>query len=72
MIVMLEHLDYFLQLEGKRSSFGYAASAISKIDKPLSTMKGGLRKIKGIGEKTERIIIEILETKNSSYYNKLS
>jgi len=71
-IVMLEHLDYFLQLEGKRSSFGYAARAISKIDKPLSTMKRELRKIKGIGEKTEKIIIEILDTKSSSYYNNLS
>jgi DNA repair photolyase len=71
-IVMLEHLDYFLQLDGKRSSFGYAAYAISKIDRPLSTMKGELRQIKGIGEKTEKIIIEILDTKNSSYYNRLT
>ena len=71
-IVMLEHLDYFLRLEGKRSSFGYAAYAISKLDKPLSTMKGKLREIKGVGEKTEKIILEILETKNSSYYNRIS
>jgi len=70
-IVILEHLDYFLQLEGKRSSFGYAAYAIAQIDKPLSTMKGELRHIKGVGEKTEKIILEILDTKNSSYYNTL-
>ncbi len=70
-IVMLEHIDYFLQLQGKFSSFGYAANSISKIAKPLSTMKHELRKIKGIGEKTEKIIIEILETKNSSYYDNL-
>ncbi|TLN01220.1 radical SAM protein, partial [bacterium] len=38
-VVMLEHLDYFLRLEGKRSSFGYAAYAISKLKQPLSTMK---------------------------------
>lgn len=67
--VMLEHLDYFLRLEGKRSSFGYAAYEISKIEKPLSSMKEELRKIKGVGEKTEEIILEILETKESSYYN---
>ena len=71
-VVMLEHLDYFLRLEGKRSSFGYAAYAISKLNKPLSTLKTALREIKGVGEKTEKIILEILETKNSAYYNSLS
>jgi DNA repair photolyase len=71
-VVMLEQLDYFLRLEGKRSSFGYAAYAISKLDAPLSTMKSRLREIKGVGEKTEEIILEILETKNSAYYNNLS
>jgi DNA repair photolyase len=70
-IVMLEHMDYFLRLEGKRSSFGYAAYAISKLDKPLSTMKSKLREISGVGEKTEKIILDILETKNSSYYKSL-
>jgi DNA repair photolyase len=71
-IVMLEHLDYFLRLEGKRSSFGYAAYAISKLDKPLSTFKDKLRNIKGVGEQTEKIILEILQTKDSSYYESLS
>ncbi len=70
-IVMLEHLDYFLRLEGKRSSFGYAAYAISKLNKPLSTVKNTLTEIKGVGGKTEKIILEILETKNSAYYNSL-
>jgi len=70
-VVMLEHIDYFLRLDGKRSSFGYAAYEISKLDKPLSTMKTKLREIRGIGEKTEEIILEILETKNSAYYNSL-
>lgn len=71
-VVMLEHIDYFLRLEGKRSSFGYAAYAISRLDRPLSTMKGDLKKIKGVGEKTERMILEIIETGNSAYYNSLS
>jgi DNA repair photolyase len=71
-IVMLEHLDYFLRLEGKHSSFGYAAYAISKLDKPLSTIKNELRNIKGVGEQTEKIIQEILQTRNSSYYESLS
>jgi DNA polymerase/3'-5' exonuclease PolX len=68
---MLEHIDYFLRLEGKRSSFGYAAYAISKLNKPLSAMRSTLREIKGVGEKTEKIILEILDTKNSAYYNSL-
>jgi predicted MPP superfamily phosphohydrolase len=68
-IVMLEQLDYFLRLDGKNSSFGYVAYEISKLNRPLSTMRNSLREIKGVGEKTEKIIIEILETKNSAYYN---
>jgi len=70
-VVMLEHIDYFLRLEGKRSSFGSAAYAISKLNKPLSAMRSTLREIKWVGEKTEKIILEILETKNSAYYNSL-
>jgi DNA repair photolyase len=70
--VMLEHIEYFLRLEGKRSSFGYAAQAISRLDKPLSPMKDRLREIKGVGEQTEKIILEILQTKNSAYYESLS
>ncbi len=69
--VMLEQLNYFLQLEGKRSSFGYAAYAISQLKAPLSTMKNKLNEIKGVGKETEKIILEILETKNSTYYNSL-
>jgi DNA polymerase/3'-5' exonuclease PolX len=38
----------------------------------LSTMKGELKQIKGVGEKTEEIILEILETRNLSYYNSLN
>jgi ribosomal protein S13 len=34
-------------------------------------MKNALREIKGVGERTERIILEILETKNSAYYDSL-
>jgi len=41
------------------------------LKEPLSTMKGSLTKIKGVGKTTESIIMEILETGNSSYYKKL-
>jgi len=70
-IVILDHIDYLLKLERKRSPFGYAAYSISKLKKPLSTMRGELRRLKGVGKTTENIISEILETGSSSYYEEL-
>ena len=70
-IVILEHLDYLLKLEGKKSPYGYAAYSISKLKEPISKMKGNLQKLKGVGKITEGIILEILETGSSSYYEKL-
>ena len=69
-IVILEHLDYFLKLEGKKSPFGYAAYSISKLKKPLSTMLDELSTIRGVGTTTEHIIREILRTGRSSLYEK--
>lgn len=69
--VILEHLDYLLKLKAKRSSYGFAAYAISKIDTPLSEMKQSLQAIPGIGPVTEKIIQEIINTKTSAYYEKL-
>ena len=71
-VVMLEQIDYFLRLGGQRSSFGYAAYAISKLNAPLSTMTNRLHEISGVGWKTEQLIREILETKGSAYYDSLS
>jgi len=70
-IVILEHIDYLLKLEEKKSPYGYAAYSISKLNEPLSSIKNELQQIKGVGEVTERIILEILNTGNSSYYEKL-
>ncbi|MBN1897318.1 MAG: radical SAM protein [Spirochaetes bacterium] len=69
-IVLLEHIDYLLKLLGKPSLFGYAAYSLSKLDKPLTSVKE-LRSLKGIGPVTEKIIIEILQTGSSKYYEKL-
>jgi DNA polymerase/3'-5' exonuclease PolX len=69
-VVILEHIDYLLKLEGKPSSFGYAAYSISQLKQPLSTMKGELQKIKGVSKAIELVILEILETGSSSYYEK--
>lgn len=70
-VVLLEHIDYFLKMKGGKSPFGYAAHSISQLKQPLSAMKGDLKKIKGVGSVTERIIREILETGSCSYYEKL-
>ncbi|MFH1583952.1 MAG: radical SAM protein [Actinomycetota bacterium] len=70
-IVILEHIDYFLKIEGKKSPYGYAAYSISQLKQPLTTLKEELQKIKGVGRTTENIILEILETGTSAYYEKL-
>jgi DNA repair photolyase len=70
-VVMLEHIDYLLKMRGEKSSLGYAAYSLSQVQEPLSTMKGELRKIKGVGEKTADIILEILQTGTSSFYEQL-
>ena len=69
--VILEHVDYILKLERRRSPYGYAANSISRLDEPLSSIKGELQKISGVGQITEEIILEILETGSSKYYEKL-
>lgn len=70
-VVLLEHIDYLLRLQGKASSFGYAAYSLSQRKEPLSNMKGDLKRIEGVGEAAEAIILEILRTGSSSYYEQL-
>jgi DNA repair photolyase len=70
-IVILDQTDYLLKLRGEKSPYGFAAHSISNLTKPLSEMKGELRQIKGVGKTTEQIILEILKTGSSSYYEKL-
>ena len=71
MVVILEHLDYLAKLEGRRSPYGYAAYSVSQLKEPLGQMKGKLQTLKGVGNVTERIILDILNTGTSSYYKKL-
>jgi len=70
-VVILEHIDYFMKMQGKKSPYGYAAYSISQLNEPLSSMKTRLQSIRGVGSVTEKIILEILETGSSSYYEKL-
>ena len=70
-VVILEHIDYLLKLQGRTSPYGYAAYSISQLKEPLSSMKRELKRINGVGKVTESIILEILKTRSSSYYKKL-
>ena len=69
--VMLGHIDYFCKIQGRTSPFGYAAYSISQLKQPLSSMRGQLQQLKGVGRTTEKIILEILDTKKSTYLEQL-
>lgn len=71
-VVLLEHIDYLLKLNGKKSPYGYAAYQISQVNLPLINMLYKLDTVKGIGKITAGIIREILTTGSSKYYEQLS
>ena len=70
-VVILEHIDYLLKTEGKKSPYGYAAYQISQVELPLRNILYKLNTIKGVGKTTENIIREILTTGSSKYYENL-
>ena len=70
-VVILEQMDYLLKVAGKTSPYGYAAYSISQLNEPVSNLKGNFQQLKGVGEVTERIILEILEKGTSTYYERL-
>jgi DNA repair photolyase len=70
-VVILEHIDYLLRMQGERSPFGRAAYSIMQVAEPLSGLRRRLRELEGVGETTERIVLEILETGQSSYHEQL-
>ena len=70
-VVILEQLDYLLRLEGKKSSFGYAAYALSQLKEPISEPQYPLSRLKGVDTATEGLVHEILETGTSLQYEKL-
>jgi hypothetical protein len=69
--VILDQLDYLLKSEERTSPYGYAAYSVLQLKVPISTMKKQLRTLKGVGKVTERLILEILNTGTSAYYEKL-
>ncbi|MDX1701490.1 MAG: hypothetical protein R3250_12775, partial [Melioribacteraceae bacterium] len=69
--VVLEQIDYLLKLKGYKSNFGYAAYSISQLNEPLSALRKELTQIKGVGPAIRKIILEILDTGTSKYYEHL-
>jgi DNA repair photolyase len=71
-IVILEHLDYLLHLKNRPTPYGYAAYTLSKLNRPVRDLSSEeLRRMKGIGPATVRIIREIIETGTCSLYERL-
>ena len=68
-MVALDHLDYFTRSEGRDSTYGMAARSIAKLTEPLSSMRGRLRELNGVGRVTERIVRELLDTGRSKYHD---
>ena len=70
-VVILEQLDYLLKQQGQKSPYGYAAYSISQLQEPVSSLRDRLQTLKGVGRATQKIILEILDTGSSAYYDKL-
>jgi DNA repair photolyase len=70
-IVILEHLDFLLALEGQKSSYRFGANSIAALQVPVSQVRSKLRDLSGIGPATERIILEIVDTGRCRYYEGL-
>ena len=69
--IILEQMDFILKQRGEKSPYSFGAHSISQLKEPVSEIKNSLKSLKGIGPVTEKIILEIIETGTSRYYEKL-
>jgi DNA polymerase/3'-5' exonuclease PolX len=69
--VILEQMDFVLKQKGEKSPYGFGAYSVSQLKEPISEYRNKLKSLKGIGPFTEKIILEILDTGTSQYYEKL-
>lgn len=70
-IVILEHIDYFLKMNGHRSPYGYAAWSIANLKEPLHRLRAQLGQIQGVGQSIAVVIREILDTGTCLMYRQL-
>ncbi|HPG40504.1 MAG TPA: radical SAM protein [bacterium] len=71
-VVMLEHIDYYLRARGNSSAFGYAAYNLAQVKEPLSALGERLGAIKGVSPHIVKIIREILATGTCELLSKFS
>ncbi len=69
--VILDQMDYILKQKGEKSPYSYGAYSVSQLNVPISEYRNNLTSLKGIGPVTEKIILEILDTGTSKYYEQL-
>jgi hypothetical protein len=71
-IIILEQLDYLIRLKGARSPYGFAAHALSQLERPIEEIPHDeLARQKGIGEQPTKVIKEIMQTKRCALYEKI-
>ncbi len=71
-VVLLEHMDYFQRAGGRDSFYGLAARSIARLDRPLAELRDDLCSLSGVGEFTEGLLLEILDTGSCGYYDSLA
>lgn len=71
-VVLLEHIDYYLKIKGVQSPYGRTAYSLSKVSQPLSTVRNELTKYAGVSCATASLIHEILDTGTAELYEKLT
>ena len=69
-VVELDGIDHLLRSTGRRSTYRAAANAVAQLADPIDELRtrGELRRLRGVGPTTERIIKEIIDAGSSSYY----
>lgn len=70
-VVMLEHIDHLMRLWGQTSPYGFAAYSLSQLKTPLRDMRYEIPKVKGVGPRVHRTILEILDTGESRLLQRL-
>lgn len=70
-VIMLEHIDYFMRVKNIESPYGYAAYNIANAKEDIDELSTKLKEIKGVGRKVEYVVLDILKNGTSALYEKL-
>ena len=69
--VILDQMDYILKQKRQKSPYGFGAYSVSQLKEPILEYRYKLKTLKGVGPVTEKIILEILDSGTSKYYERL-